>query len=200
VEELVAGSLEVARGPKQLEGFEEEDDSDSKKSFEGKEGDIENEAGKEEGEGTGMLGRTPRLLVIEDLEKEEGSGDDLMLDDILVIEDFEEESSGDNQEPDIILDDLLTTSEEEASSKVLKNESSGIDSIENESDEGVSQGDVPVSKEEEDVTPLKGIKTILVVTTNPDKIGRPDVKLPENSPEEKVNSEEFLVEEDKDLL
>merc|ERR1712181_80433 len=117
-----------------------------------------------------------------------GSGDDLMLDDILVIEDF-----GDDQEPDIILDDLLATSEEEVSSKVLKNESTGIDSIENESAEGVSQGDVPVSKEEEDViTPLKGIKTILVVTTNP------DVELPENSPEEKVNSEEFLVEEDKD--
>merc|ERR1719180_557036 len=111
---------------------------------------------------------------MEDLEEEGGSGDDLMLEDILVIEDF-----GDNQEPDIILDDLLTTPEEEISSKVLKNESSGVDSIENESDEGVSQGDVPVSKEEENITPLKGIKTILVVTTNPDEKGHPDMELPE---------------------
>merc|ERR1712181_12670 len=113
-----------------------------------------------------------------------------------------EESSGDNQEPNIILEDSLTTSEEEISSKVLENESSGIDSIENESGEEVLQGDVEnnVSKEEDDITPLKGIKTILVVTTNPDENGRPDVELPENSPEEKVNSEEFLVEEDKDLL
>merc|ERR1712192_53062 len=139
-----------------------------------------------------------------------------------------ENTGGDDQEPDIILDDLLKTSEEEISSKVLKNESTGIDSIENESEEGVSQGDAPraentvskeeeekaltvedsnpgaeknVSKEEEDdITPLKGIKTILIVTTNPDQNGRPDVELPKKSPEEKVNSEEFLVEEDKDLL
>jgi len=201
VEELVAGSLDVARGPKQLD----ETESDSEDIFEGKEGDSkdsENEAEKEEEQGTGQLGRTPRLLVIADLEKEEGSGDDLMLDDILAIEDFEEKSSGNDQEPDIILDDLLTTSEEEVSSKVLKNESSGIDSIEKESDDEVSQGDAEkiVSEEEEDVTPLKGIKTILVVTTNPDQNGRLDVKLPENSPEEKVNSKEFIIEEEKDLL
>lgn len=245
MEELVAGSLEVARGPKQLEEIEEGDDYDNFEAKEGDSKDSENEAEKEkEEEGTEKLGRMPRLLVIEDIE-EEGSADDPQLEDILVIEDFVEKSSGDDQELDDILEDLLTTSEEEISPEALKNEPSGNNSIEEETVDEVSQGDSPkeivspkteqeeeektspvkdskdsastptesaglnsvdvgsaennVSREEEDITPLKGIKTILVVTTNPDENGRPDMELPAKSPEEKVNSEEFLGEEDKNV-
>jgi len=222
VEELVAGSLDVARGPKQLEEIEEGDDYDSEDSFEAKEGDSENESEKKE-KGTEKLGRMPRLLVIEDLEGE-GSADDTELDDIIVIEDFEEKSSGDDQELDIVLEDSI---KEETEDEVLKGDSpkeiispkteqeekektspvkdskdfasSTTESVDvNSIDIGSAENNV--SRDEEDITPLKGIKTILVVTTNPDENCRPDMELPAKSPEEKVNSEEFLGEEDKDLL
>jgi len=225
VEELVAGSLDVARGPKQLEEIEEGDDSDSEDSFEAKEGDSkdsENESEKKE-EGTEKLDRMPRLLVIEDLEGE-GSADDTELDDIIVIEDFEEKSSGDDQELDVVLEDSVEEEtedevsqgdspkeiispkseqeEEEKTSTVKDSKDSASTTTESADVNSVDIGSTEnnVSREEEDITPLKGIKTILVVTTNPDENGHPDVELPEKSPEEKVNSEEFLVEEDKNLL
>ena len=212
----------MARGPKQLEEIEEGDDSDGEDSFEAKEGDSENESEKKE-EGTEKLGRMPRLLVIEDIE-EEGSADDPELEDILVIEDFVEKSSGDDRELDVVLDDSIEEEtedevfqgdspkeiispeteqeEEEKTSPVKDSKDSASTTTESADVNSVDIGSAEnnVSREEDDITPLKGIKTILVVTTNPDENGRPDVEAPEKSPEEKVNSEEFLVEEDKNLL
>jgi len=211
----------VARGPKQLEEIEEGDDSDGEDSFEAKEGDSENESEKKE-EGTEKLGRMPRLLVIEDLE-EEGSGDDPELDDIIVIEDFEEKSSGDDQELDVVLEDSVEEEtedevsqgdspkeiispkteqeEEEKTSTVKESKDSGFTTKESADVSSVDIGSAEnnVSREEDDITPLKGIKTILVVTTNPDENGRLDIELPENIPEEKVDPEEFVVEDDKNV-
>jgi len=214
----------VARGPKQLEEIEEGDESDIEvDSKDRKDGEDEAEK-KEEGEGIDMLGRTPRLLVIEDLE-EDGSGDDQELDDIvIVIDDLEGEGSGaDDQELGDILEDLVTATEEENfTGEVSKSEFSP----ENNPTEGAADEKVEPAKEimspknelgdkngqageeentfsdsesvassvnsvdleraqsndsqeeKENISPLKGIKTILVVTTNPDK-NDPAVELPE---------------------
>ena len=229
VEDLVPGSPDEARGPKQLEG----DDSDiesGKDDIEAKSG--ENKNGEDGAEKKEKLGRTPRLLVIEDL-KEEGSADDEELDDlVLVIEDLGDEGSGDDEELDDILEEILTEVKEEESStdEVLKSEPSS-DSIEeaaeeigdplkevvstktelgeegektsSDSKDSESVNSVEVegteknkSKEEDDITPLKGINTILVVTTNSDK-NDADVELPEKMSEAKVNSKENLLDAEK---
>jgi len=232
VEDLVPGSPDEARGPKQLEEVDEGDDSDSesgKDDIEAKSGENKNdEDGAEKKE---KLGRTPRLLVIEDLE-EEGSADEEELDDlVLVIEDLGDEGIGDDEELDDILEEILTefTEEESSTGEVSKSEPSS-DSIEeaaeeigdplrevvstktkpgeerektsSDSKDSESENSVEVegteknkSKEEEDIT-LKGINTILVVTTNTDKID-PDVELPEKIPEAKVNSKENLLDAEK---
>jgi len=230
VEDLVPGSPDEARGPKQLEEVDEGDDSDSesgKDDIEAKSG--ENKNGEDGAEKKEKLGRTPRLLVIEDLE-EEGSADDEELDDlVLVIEDLRDE---DDEELDGILEEILTevTEEESSTDEVLKSEPSS-DSIEeaaeeigdplrevvstktkpgeerektsSDSKDSESENSVEVegtennkSEDEEDITPLKGINTILVVTTNSDK-NDPDVELPEKIPEAKVNSKENLLDAEK---
>lgn len=245
VEDLVPGSPEADRGPKQLEEVEEGDDLDSesgKDDIEAKSGEIkdgEDETEKKE-EASEKLGRTPRLLVIEDLE-EEGSTDDQELDDlVLVIEDLEDEGSGDDEELDDILEEILTEVTEEESStesgQVLQSETSSEPSLENDpieeapldigdppkeivspkteigeegektlldskDSESVNSVDVEGTEnkmEEEDIAPLKGIKTILVVTTNPDK-SDPDVELSEKIPETKVNSKEILIDTEKNV-
>merc|ERR1712066_167628 len=97
-----AGGLELARGPKQLD-----------------EELVEDENEKQYGEGTEeeeskMVGRAPRLLVIDDLGVE-GSGDDEELDHILEDLLKEEESSG------------VTTEEPAETSSELDKESSLMD-------------------------------------------------------------------------
>ena len=211
----------MARGPKQLEEIEKGDESDIE--VDRKDGEDEAEK-KEEGEGIDMLGRTPRLLVIEDLE-EDGSGDDEELDDIvLVIDDLEEEGSvPDDKELDNILEDLVTATEEENSTGEVsksefspennptegaaekkgepakeimspKNELGDISGQAGEEENTFSDSESVASsvnsvdveraesngsqEEKENIAPLKGIKTILVVTTNPDK-NDPAVELPE---------------------
>ena len=227
VEDLVAGSPEEDRGPKQLEEVEEGDDADSES---GKD-DIEAEKEKKEG-GSEKLGRTPRLLVIEDLE-EDGSADDQELDAlVLVSEDLEDEGSGDDEELGDILEEILTevTEEEISTDEVLQSEPSSelspendpleeaheeigdspkeivspktelgeegektlSDSKDSESDSSVDVEGTKNNNSQEDITPLQGIKTILVVTTNPDKSN------PEKIPEA-VNSKEILNATEKNV-
>merc|ERR1711990_148984 len=232
VEDLVPGSLEVARGPKQLEEIEEIDSEDDIED-DSKDGKDEAEK-KEKEEGTEMVGRTPRLLVIEDLEEDGSAADDQELDDIvLAIDDLEEEGSdADDEELDDILEDLVTAKEEENSTDdVFKSEPSSsefspendsteeaaseeiealakeivsskkeVEEINREEEEGEKtfsdskdsesvagvnsidvergQNNADSNEEKENITPLKGIKTILVVTTNQDK-NDPAVELPE---------------------
>ena len=64
-----AGGLELARGPKQLDEELVEDENE-KEDGEGTEEEVGNEK-----EDSKMVGRAPRLLVIDDLGVE-GSGDD----------------------------------------------------------------------------------------------------------------------------
>ena len=234
VEDLVAGSPEEDRGPKQLEEVGEGDDADNSES--GKD-DIEAEKEKKE-EGSEKLGRTPRLLVIEDLE-EDGSADDQELDAlVLVSEDLEDEGSGEDEELGDILEEILTevTEEEISTDEVVQSEPSSELSPENDPQEEVPEGTgdspkeivspkteleeegektLPDSKDsesvnsvdveeteknnsQEDIAPLKGIKTILVVTTNPDKSDS-DEELPEKIPQTKVNSKEILIEAEKNV-
>merc|ERR1711936_490245 len=229
VGELVPGSPEVARGPKQL-NIEEAEESESDEDEVASKADVVNggvnEGEKKKEEGTEKLGRTPRLLVIGDVE-EEGSNEGEELDDILTIEDFEEEGSSDGEELDDILEDFLKASKEEIPFEELKNEASEefsdlshkIISAEKESEEEIpeenpskeplspsnneigeknteelkdSAMDIKIdndSNEEEKSTSLKGIKTILFVTTNPDKN---DAKLTEKIFEAKVDPKEFF--------
>ena len=179
-----AGGLELARGPKQLELVEDENE---KEDGEGTEEEVGNE--KEESK---MVGRAPRLLVIDDLGVE-GSGDDEELNHILEDLLKEEESSG------------VTTEEPAETSSEIDKENSLVDeglspkkpmSSEDESEEkenskadkddsaATSRKTTPSTKitkgkdfaeEEEDgedeaeVIPIEGIKTILVVTKNTSK-------------------------------
>merc|ERR1711936_207219 len=222
VGELVPGSLEVARGPKQL-NIEEAEESESDEDEVASKADVVkggvNEGEKKKEEGTEKLGRTPRLLVIGDVE-EEGSNDG---------DDFEEEGSSDDEELDDILEDFLKATQEEIPFEELKNETSEEfsdlspekNSTEIESEEEIPEEnpskeplsppnneigekdteelkdsaksiDIKLdndSNEEEKSTSLKGIKTILFVTTNPDKN---DAKLTEKIFEAKVDAKEFL--------
>merc|ERR1711936_891703 len=222
VGELVPGSLEVARGPKQL-NIEEAEESESDEDKVASKADVVkggvNEGEKKKEEGTEKLGRTPRLLVIKDIE-EEGSNEG---------EDFEEEGSSDDEELDDILEDFLKAAQEEIPLEELKNETSEEfsdlspvkNSTEIESEEEIPEEnpskeplsppnneigekdteelkdsaksiDIKLdndSNEEEKSTSLKGIKTILFVTTNPDKN---DAKLTEKIFEAKVDAKEFL--------
>merc|ERR1711936_293300 len=222
VGELVPGSLEVARGPKQL-NIEEAEESESDEDKVASKADVVkggvNEGEKKKEEGTEKLGRTPRLLVIGDVE-EEGSNDG---------DDFEEEGSSDDEELDDILEDFLKATQEEIPFEELKNETSEEfsdlspekNSTEIESEEEIPEEnpskeplsppnneigekdteelkdsaksiDIKIdndSNEEEKSTSLKGIKTILFVTTNPDKN---DAKLTEKIFEAKVDPKEFL--------
>merc|ERR1711936_115196 len=222
VGELVPGSPEVARGPKQL-NIEEAEESESDEDEVASKADVVkggvNEGDKKKEEGTEKLGRTPRLLVIKDIE-EEGNNEG---------EDFEEEGSSDDEELDDILEDFLKATQEEIPFEELKNETSEEFSDlppENNSTEIESEEEIPEenpskeplsppnneigekdteelkgstksidikldndSKEAEKSTSLKGIKTILFVTTNPDKN---DAKLTEKIFEAKVDAKEFL--------
>ena len=101
-----AGGLELARGPKQLELVEDENE---KEDGEGTEEEVGNE--KEESK---MVGRAPRLLVIDDLGVE-GSGDDEELNHILEDLLKEEESSG------------VTTEEPAETSSEIDKENSLVD-------------------------------------------------------------------------
>jgi len=219
----------VARGPKQL-NIEEAEESESDEDEVASKADVVkggvNEGEKKKEEGTEKLGRTPRLLVIGDVE-EEGSNDGEELDDIFTIKDFEEEGSSDDEELDDILEDFLKATQEEIPFEELKNETSEEfsdlspekNSAEKESEEEIpeenpskeplsppnnelgeknteelkdSAMDIKIdndSNEEEKSTSLKGIKTILFVTTNPDKN---DAKLTEKIFEAKVDPKEFL--------
>ena len=220
----------MARGPKQLNIIEEAEESESDEDEVASKADVVkggvNEGEKKKEEGTEKLGRTPRLLVIGDVE-EEGSNDGEELDDILTTEDFEEEGSSDGEELDDILEDFLKATQEEIPFEELKNETSEEfsdlspekNSTEIESEEEIpeenpskeplsppnnelgeknteelkdSAMDIKIdndSNEEEKSTSLKGIKTILFVTTNPDKN---DAKLTEKIFEAKVDPKEFL--------
>jgi len=139
----------------------------------------------------------------------------------LSLSNFEEKNSGDDQELDVVLEDSVeeetedevsqgdspkeiispkTEQEEEEKTSTVKDskdsastttESADVNSVD------IGSAENNISREEDDITPLKGIKTILVVTTNPDENGRLDIELPENIPEEKVDPEEFVVEDDK---
>ena len=180
-----AGGLELARGPKQLELVEDENE---KEDGEGTEEEVGNE--KEESK---MVGRAPRLLVIDDLGVE-GSGDDEELNHILEDLLKEEESSGvTTEEPaetsseidkeNSLVDEGLSpkkpmSSEDESKNKEKTKEADKDDSA------ATSRKTTPSTKrtkdkdfaeEEEDgeddaeVIPLEGIKTILVVTKNTSK-------------------------------
>merc|ERR1711936_49647 len=207
VGELAPGSPEVARGPKQL-NIEEAEESESDEDEVASKADVVkggvNEGEQKEEEGTEKLGRTPRLLVIGDVEEEGSDGEEL----------------------DDILEDFLKASKEEIPFEELKNEASELFSDlshKNISAEKESEEEIPEenpskeplspsnneigekdteelkdsanikldndSNEEEKSTSLKGIKTILFVTTNPDKN---DAKLTEKIFEAKVDAKEFL--------
>ena len=210
----------MARGPKQL-NIEEAEESESDEDEVASKADVVkggvNEGEKKKEEGTEKLGRTPRLLVIKDIE-EEGNNEG---------EDFEEEGSSDDEELDDILEDFLKATEEEIPLEELKIEASeefSDLSPENISAEKESEEEIPEespskeplsppnnelgeknteelkdsamdikidndSNEEEKSTSLKEIKTILFITTNPDKN---NAKLTEKIFEAKVDPKEFL--------
>ena len=207
-----AGGLELARGPKQLDEKLVEDENE-KEDGEG----TEEEAGNEKEESK-MVGRAPRLLVIDDLGVE-GSGDDEVLDHILEDLLKEEESSG------------VTTEEPAETSSELDKENSLMDeglppkkpmSSEDESEEkektkeaekddsaATSRKTTPSTKrtkdkdfaeedgeDEAEVIPLEGIKTILVVTKNTSKSGAGDK---EKISEAKLNSDIVLVDNEMEV-
>ena len=206
-----AGGLELARGPKQLELVEDENE---KEDGEGTEEEVGNE--KEESK---MVGRAPRLLVIDDLGVE-GSGDDEELNHILEDLLKEEESSG------------VTTEEPAVTSSEFDNENSSVDeglptkgpmSSEDESEEkekpkeadkdglaATSRKTTPSTKrtkdkdfadEEEDgeVIPLEGIKTILVVTKNTSKSDAGEKEPSERISEAELNSDIVLVDNEMEV-
>lgn len=181
-----AGCLELARGPKQLDEELVEDENE-KDDSEGTEEEVGNE--KEESK---MVGRAPRLLVIDDLGVE-GSGDDEELNHILEDLLKEEESSGvTTEEPaetsseidkeNSLVDEGLSPkkpmssedeSEEKENSKADKDDSAATSRKTTPSTKRTKDKDF--AEEEEDgeddaeVIPLEGIKTILVVTKNTSK-------------------------------
>ena len=181
-----AGGLELARGPKQLDEELVEDENE-KDDSEGTEEEVGNE--KEESK---MVGRAPRLLVIDDLGVE-GSGDDEELNHILEDLLKEEESSGvTTEEPaetsseidkeNSLVDEGLSPkkpmssedeSEEKENSKADKDDSAATSRKTTPSTKRTKDKDF--AEEEEDgeddaeVIPLEGIKTILVVTKNTSK-------------------------------
>ena len=204
-----AGGLELARGPKQLD----EEDENEKEDGEGTEEEVGNEKGESK-----MVGRAPRLLVIDDLGVE-GSGDDEELDHILEDLLKEEESSG------------VTTEEHAETSSELDKENSLMDeglpskkpmSSEDESEEkektkeaekddsaATSRKTTPSTKrtkdkdfaeedgeDEAEVIPLEGIKTILVVTKNTSKSDAGDK---EKISEAKLNSDIVLVDNEMEV-
>ena len=209
-----AGGLELARGPKQLDEELVEDENE-KEDGEGTEEEVGNEK-----EDSKMVGRAPRLLVIDDLGVE-GSGDDEELDHILEDLLKEEESSG------VTTEELAETSSELDKESILMDEglppkkpmSSEDESEEKEKTKEAEKDDsaatsrktTPSTKrtkdkdfaEEEDdgqdeaeVIPLEGIKTILVVTKNTSKSDAGDK---EKISEAELNSDIVLVDNEMEV-
>ena len=212
-----AGGLELARGPKQLDEELVEDENE-KEDGEGTEEEVGNEKGESK-----MVGRAPRLLVIDDLGVE-GSGDDEELDPILEDLLKEEESSGvTTEEPaetsselgreSSLMDEGLPpkkpmSSEDESENKEKTKEADKDDSA------ATSRKTTPSTKrtkdkdfaEEEDdgedeaeVIPLEGIKTILVVTKNTSKSDAGEKEPSERISEAELNSDIVLVNNEMEV-
>ena len=215
-----AGGLELARGPKQLDEELVEDENE-KEDGEG----TEEEAGNEKEESK-MVGRAPRLLVIDDLGVE-GSGDDEELDHILEDLLKEEESSGvTTEEPaetsseldkeSSLMDEGLPpkkpmSSEDESEEKEKMKESEKDDSAATsrnttpstkrtkEGDFAEEEEDGEDGEDEAEVIPLEGIKTILVVTKNTSKSDAGEKEPSERISEAELNSDIVLVDNEMEV-
>ena len=210
-----AGGLELARGPKQLDEELVEDENE-KEDGEG----TEEEAGKEKEENK-MVGRAPRLLVIDDLGVE-GSSDDEELDHILEDLLKEEESSGVTTEEhaetsseldkeNSLMDEGLPpkkpmSSEDESEEKEKTKEAEKDDSAatsrkttpstERTKDKDFAEED---GEDEAEVIPLEGIKTILVVTKNTSKSDAGEKEPSERISEAELNSDIVLVDNEMEV-